>query len=611
MHCYQANSNTVMASYPDFVREIFSHRFGISKPKKNYSTDFQGRLFDAAGSHRSIKSVSDEHNGAVYRHQERINLIFVHHQLADKVSRTQRTITEYFDLPKGHTAMNVKALEASWGPVKRLLSYSTGTIDSFDANDPTLSTKAFSDILCACMSSLRPRLQVALLINVALHAVSLGADHTFKIMSKGSGADVYGAMLTIRSNASGAVVSFFVESTGMADVGQQLRNIALLNDALQESNLRRVASLFQVPMLITSLACPFDRFAATYLRHCKLLVLQDDGLYLAVDGDFKRFAALALKVTYLDNCCQARSAVQASCPQLFKYLPLKQQLEAAPVLPKVILIEPLKTPEKEPPQDVQCGFTFQAPQACCQADESALDRLLAKPAIAFDLEWDTGSGDITAFIVAGVVVLDGVKANAVFVINTYGAQPASYDLPNTVLSRIKTAFQDQVKLKYGFCISNDLKKLRHAGFTVADESFSDLNDDPKIRQLRAPKGKGANRLNVLAMRASEELVKTKTLKHAITIPKGSESTSFNQAVFSPSMMVYAGCDGAATHILAAYAGTMPCCWAEYDQGLEMREATAAESDSEYDSARQPAKLDHFHAVRLLFIMSAHPSNADI
>jgi hypothetical protein len=78
--------------------------------------------------------------------------------------------------------MNVKALEARWGPVKRLLTLSC----SFDANDPNLSTKAFSDILCACMSSLRPRLQVALLINAALRTVSRPwYRHTFKIMSEG------------------------------------------------------------------------------------------------------------------------------------------------------------------------------------------------------------------------------------------------------------------------------------------------------------------------------------------------------------------------------------------------------------------------------------------
>eukprot|EP00045_Choanoeca_perplexa_P022697 m.10369 g.10369 ORF g.10369 m.10369 type:complete len:1366 (+) comp9636_c0_seq3:37-4134(+) len=594
-HSFQANTPQMLAVYPEFVQQIFTQRFGATRVKKNYSTDFQGRLFDSAACHRSIKSMSDEHNGAVFRHQERVNILFVQHQLADKVGRTQRTLTEYFQVGGCKPRIDVKALEAQWGPVSRLVKYSTGTIDSFDANDATLSAKAFSDMLCACMASLRPRLQVALLINVVLHAVALGADHTFKIVSKGSGSDVYGAMLTIRSNASGAVVSFFVESTTMAEVGQQFKNIALLNDALQEETLKKVAGLFDEPRAIESLSCPLDRFTATYLRHCELLVSQEDGLYQATDGNFTKVAALPLQIIYFDNCCQARNTITASCPQLVKSLPLAKQLQLAPVLPRVFLLEPLKAIEKDLPNTVQCGFVFQAPESLNQAHAEALGRLLAKDAFAFDLEWDTGSGHVTAFILAGVIVMDGAEVNTVFVVNTYGAQRGTFEHANTLLGKIKAAFEDQTKSKFGFCIGNDLKKLESLGFKLS--SIHDLNRDPAVCKLKVPKGEGSNRLNVLAGRAASKLVDTKVLQHPIVIPKGPESTSFNQAVFSPNMVVYAGCDGAATHILAAFVKATDCCWKEYDDGYRMRLATAAADGTDEDKATEPIKLDHFHAIQ--------------
>ena len=111
-HIFQANSDRVMPQYPPFVREIFSHRFGVSSQKQNYTSDFQGRLFDAAASHRSMQSMADEHNSAVYRHEERANMLFVQHQLADTRSRSQRTLDEYLSNASSvQLSINVQALE--------------------------------------------------------------------------------------------------------------------------------------------------------------------------------------------------------------------------------------------------------------------------------------------------------------------------------------------------------------------------------------------------------------------------------------------------------------------------------------------------------------------
>lgn len=375
-HVFQANSNRVMPQYPPFVQDIFRHRFGLSCQKQNYTADFEGRVLEAAASHRSMQSMADEHNGAVYRHKERANLLFVQHQLADSQSRSQRTLDEYFGSASGvNLQLDVRALELEWGPRYRLKTYTTGAIESFDRNTASMSINTFSNFFSSAMVSLRPQLQVALLINVVLYAISLGLDHTFKILLKGAGTDAYSAMLTIRSNASGAIVSFFVESTSMAEVGKQLQNICLLNEALQFDNLKRVAALFEVAQGIDGLSDPLDRFAATYLRHCHIIVPNVNGYKLAEDADIQPFAAQPMTVAYFDNCCQARNTMLASCPRLVQNQTLEKQLEIQPILPALIFIEPLKPKETQLPADVNCGFSFQSPPQRFDDDACAIKSL--------------------------------------------------------------------------------------------------------------------------------------------------------------------------------------------------------------------------------------------
>lgn len=555
-HYINSFDDRVVSQLGPCGREVSQRCFGLCKQKTTYAPPLLDRIFDVAASAVSVNHYSEETALIQSSHEDSIGIMLAAHQLQAAAPRLKQTTLSFTTT----SAPKKTKLKVAIAPIADM-----GVLNSY------LSPQVIADIIRTVVSPLQPELIASLLTIFARHTSVLAMDHTFKSASKQC-TDLYGACLTMRSNTSGAMLTWLTESTATVDMTDMMQLVVKLSSALQLEPLKAVlAKLPQSEPLPLASLNDDEQFALSYLCHHSVVSISKAAGGLMVrrlrqlsDEELSELASEPLRTAYFDNCCHVRAAMLSACPHMLHQLPLLQRAEQVrlidPVCTDVYSMSPLQmdASASRPPQSSPiCQLSpssYKDPSLKSKAVVAAemLNDLLKMDCLCFDLEWEPGSAaGLTAIICAGVVVRGSLRRDVTIAVNVFGAEAKDYN-EHPVLANIKRAFANEQCRKYGFYVGNDRKRLQQLEFELAN--VLDLSTHKDIKSLPSTS-------RTLAARAQAVLQKLHAqgaLKSPIAVSKGGESTTFASSRFSPAQWRYCHYDGFLTHVVASFVDDRLC-----------------------------------------------------
>jgi hypothetical protein len=428
-----------------------------------------------------------------------------------------------------------------------------------------LSPNVIKDVLDTVVKPLEPEITASLLTLFARYSSVLAMDHTFKSASKQC-TDIYSACLTMRSNVSGALLTWLTESTATVDMTDMVQLVVKLSTAIQRAQLEKVLEKV-TPAAVELQSCSADeQFALSYLAQSYIVSIKKGPRGLMVKRlrqptheELAELASDPLDTIFVDNCCHVRTAMLNACPHLLLQLPVKERAEHVKLIEPVssdgfqlsplrLACEHIATPAPSPLFHLKASSykipSQHSPEAIAQSN---LDALLGCQSLCFDLEWEPGSADgLAAIILAGTVTSGTQRTDVAITVNVFGALPRHF-ADNPLLAKIKAVFADPSCTKYGFSIGNDKARLHGLDFKL--ENLVDLATHPAVKALPVK-----DKRRTLAYRAQAVLDKQyadNVLQAPIAVSKGGESTTFTSSRFSPAQWRYCHYDGFLTHVVAS------------------------------------------------------------
>lgn len=544
-------------------QEVTRRCFGLRKRKVTYAPPLLDRIFDVSASAVSVNHFAQETQLVQGSHEDSIGIMLAGHQLKYKADRLRQTTLSSWVISNPPSASSTLSATASTSTAA--VGSSTERIEiqpiaSMGPLDGSLSAQVLKDVADTVVAPIVPELMVSLVITIAWILAQLAMDHTFQSVKKQS-EDLYAACLTMRANATGAIMAWMTESTANVDVTDMLQLIVSINRPLQLSKLQKVLGKLSTSATRLDGFTSDEQFALSYLEHyCLVRIYKAAGHQMVqklrfTQAELEEISSVPLETLYLDNCCHLRNAVHSACPELLLQLPPVERATRVrmidPLCTKGYSISPMVPPSDDQPEASPLfslrPTTFSRSLDIEMAGAiSKLMALLTSNCICFDLEWEAGSSTgVTAIILAGVARSAGMREDVTIAVNVFGATAATFESEPT-LKTIKSFFASPNCQKYGFSIGNDRTRLEQLGFVL--RQVTDLAAHQQVKGLGSKKRSLASRAQAVFRQWHEMGV----VESVLAVSKGSESTTFASQRFSPAQWRYCHYDGFLTHVVAAF-----------------------------------------------------------